>query len=272
MTPDDDLAVPSDGPAAPSDGPAVPSDGAAVPDVRLAATGQAGRRREAAYELPLEAEADHRQVQRVLVAAGWTPCGAGDWAIALRSPDGLTAARISPFDPVGPYTAALYREAAYTGQVPRLYEHRRLSGGGDLQILEWLSPVAANDAAAFHRSLAAREPALAELADVVRQVHERGLRELPWFGPNVDDNPDNVMRTADGRLVAADLFSADGPRLYDAVLDDPDLVAATIPEDERRFMTELPMTNTGPWPAETVDTMRSSLAAADTRRCGSAPG
>ncbi|NUR97371.1 MAG: hypothetical protein HOV67_19195 [Kribbellaceae bacterium] len=42
-------------------------------------------------------------------------------------------------------------------------------------------------------------------------MHERGLRELPWFGPDVDGNPDNIMRTADGRLVAADLFSADGP-------------------------------------------------------------
>ncbi|MFD7154626.1 hypothetical protein ACFV9C_08515 [Kribbella sp. NPDC059898] len=184
----------------------------------------------------------------------------------MRSPDGLAAARISPFDPAGPYTAALYREAAHTGQVPRLFSHRRLSGGGDLQLLEWLEPVAADEAAEFHRALAAREHHVAELADVVRRVHERGLRELPWFGPKVDDNPDNIMRTADGRLVAADLFSADGPKLYATVLDDPDLVAATIPESERRFMTELPMTNTGAWPRETLAAMRNALAAADTRR------
>lgn len=48
------------------------------------------------------------------------------------------------------------------------------------------------------------------------------------------------MRTADGRLVAADLFSADGPRLYAAVVDEPELVVARIPEAERRFMTEIP--------------------------------
>lgn len=199
------------------------------------------------------------------MAAGWTRCGAGDWAVALRSPDGLTAARISPFDPAGPYTAALYREAAHTGQVPRLYEHRRLAGGGDLQLLEWLEPVAADEAAGFHRALTAREPQVAALADVVRRVHERGLREQPWFAPKVDENPDNIMRTADGRLVAADLFSADGPRLYATVLDDPDLVAATIPEHERRFMTELPMTNTGAWSPETLAAMRNGLAAADAR-------
>ncbi|WP_427884880.1 hypothetical protein ACQHIV_22105 [Kribbella sp. GL6] len=209
---------------------------------------------------------DHRGAEQVLRAAGWTSCGAGDWAVALRSPDGLTAARISPFDPAGPYTAALYREAAHTGQVPRLYEHRRLAGGRDLQLLEWLEPVAEDAAAGFHRALAAREDHVAELADVVRRVHERGLRELPWFGPKIDDNPDNIMRSADGRLVAADLFSADGPKLYAAILDDPDLVAATIPENERRFMTELPMTNTGAWPAETLTAMRSALAAADARR------
>ncbi|GIM88407.1 hypothetical protein [Paractinoplanes toevensis] len=42
-------------------------------------------------------EGDHRDVEAAFRAAGWTPCGAGDWAIALRSPDGTRAARISPF-------------------------------------------------------------------------------------------------------------------------------------------------------------------------------
>ncbi|MBP2355449.1 hypothetical protein JOF29_006559 [Kribbella aluminosa] len=210
--------------------------------------------------------ADHRDAERLLLSAGWMPCGAGDWAVAYRAPDGRAAARVSPFDPAGPYTAALYREAAHTGQVPRLFEHRRLVGGGDLQLLEWLSPVAAEEAAEFHRALAAREPEVAALVDVVRRVHERGLRESPWFAPKVDDNPDNIMRTEDGRLVAADLFSADGPKLYATVLDDPDLVVARIPESERRFMTELPLTYTGPWSDETREAMRNGLAASDARR------
>ncbi|MFT4136131.1 hypothetical protein [Microbacterium sp.] len=57
----------------------------------------------------LPADADHIDAERVFAAAGWTPCGTGDWAIALRSPDGRRAVRISPFDPTGPYTAELYR-------------------------------------------------------------------------------------------------------------------------------------------------------------------
>jgi hypothetical protein len=41
----------------------------------------------------LGGQADHRDAERALLAAGWTACGAGDWAIALRSPDGRAAAR-----------------------------------------------------------------------------------------------------------------------------------------------------------------------------------
>jgi hypothetical protein len=156
---------------------------------------EAGQRREALSLLGRPA--DHRGVERTLLAAGWTPCGAGDWAVALRSPDGAFAARISPFDPMGPYSAALYREAAHTRQVPELYAHRRLVGGGDLQVMEWLRPVPEDEAVAFHRAIARRATEVADLVDVVRRVHERARRELPWCGP-LDTNPTNVMRAADG--------------------------------------------------------------------------
>jgi hypothetical protein len=210
-------------------------------------------------------QADHRQAERSLLAAGWTRAGTGDWAFALRSPDGATAARISPFDPTGRYCAALYREAAHIGQVPRLYAHRRLTGGGDLQLMEWLWPVPADEAAAFHRAIAARAPQVSDLVDVIRRVHDRARRELPWCGP-LDDNPANVMRTADGRLVVTDLFYADGPNLYATAATDPDRVVALIPEAERRFITEIPLASTGPWEAEAREAMRAGLAAADARR------
>ncbi|WP_433618814.1 hypothetical protein ACQP2P_22255 [Dactylosporangium sp. CA-139114] len=208
--------------------------------------------------------ADHRDAEAALLEAGWTPCGAGDWAIALRSPDGTAAARISPFDPAGPYTAALYREAAPTRQVPALFAHRRLAGGGDLQLLEWLRPVEADEAAAFHRAIAERARHVAALVDVVRRVHARARRELPWCGP-LDTNPDNVMRAADGRLVVADLFYADGPSLYATAATDPDRVVALIPESERRFMTEIPLAGSGPWEPGAQEAIRAALAAADAR-------
>jgi hypothetical protein len=210
-------------------------------------------------------QADHRDVEQALLAAGWTRCGAGDWAIALRSPDGAAAARISPFDPTGPYTAKLYRQAGHTRQVPELFAHHRLVGGGDLQMMEWLRPVAEDEAVAFHRAIAARAPEAAELVDIVRRVHDRARRQLPWCGP-LDHNPANVMRAADGRLVVADLFYADGPNLYATAATDPDLIVAKIPEAERRFMTEIPLAASGPWEPGAQETMRAGLVAADARK------
>lgn len=213
----------------------------------------------------LALDADHRDAERLFRGAGWTPCGVGDWAMALRSPDGATVARISPFDPTGPYTAALYREAAHTRQVPQLFAHRRLEGGGDLQVMEWLDAVEEPVAVAFHLSIAAREPAVAELVDIVRRVHERAKRGLPWCGP-LDENPANVMRGADGRLVVADLFYADGPDLYATSARDPDTVVSRIPAAERQFMTEIPLAASGPWDAPSRELMRAGLAAAEARR------
>lgn len=218
----------------------------------------------------LHERADHRAVEATLVAAGWTPGGAGDWAVALRSPDGEAAARISPFDPTGPYAAALYREAAHTRQVPRLFAHRRLAGGGDLQVMEWLNPVGEDEARAFLQSLKESAPEHAALAEVVRRVHERARRELPWCGP-LDTNPTNVMRTAAGALVAIDLFYADGPNLYATAAGNPDLVVARIPESERRYMTEIPLAGSGGWEPDGQAAIRAGLAAADAR-ARSTPG
>ncbi|GAA3545062.1 hypothetical protein GCM10022235_10980 [Kribbella ginsengisoli] len=212
----------------------------------------------------VEADATHREVEQALLAAGWTPCGAGDWAIALRSPDGTTAARISPFDPTGPYTAALYREATHTRQVPVLFAHRRLTGGGDLQLMEWLRPVPMQEAIAFHQAIKSRAPEVTDLVEVITRIHTRALEELPWCGP-LDDNPSNVMRGADNRLVVADLFYADGPNLYATALKDPDLVATRIPEPERRYLTEIPLAASGPWDPIEQAALRTALATADSR-------
>lgn len=218
----------------------------------------------------LSGDLDHRDVERVLRADGWAPCGAGDWAVALRSPDGTTAARISPFDPTGPYAAALYARAAHTRQVPVLHAHRRLAGGGDLQVMEWLAPVDPDEATAFQNALAAPRSDLADLAALVDEVHEQARRDLPWCGP-LDRNPANVMRGADGRLVVLDLFYADGPHLFETAGSDPDRLVALIPESERRFMTEIPLASSGPWDASSRAAMRAGLAAADARRAAATP-
>src|SRR6185312_3127575 len=133
---------------------------------------------------------NHKDVERALLDDGWVRCGEGDWAFALRSPDGAAAARISPFDPVGPFTASFYREAAHTRQVPELHAHHRLYGGGDLQLMEWLLPVHEEDAIGFLRRIGEGKAEVAVLGSILREVHERARRQLPWCGP-LDDNPSN---------------------------------------------------------------------------------
>jgi hypothetical protein len=128
--------------------------------------------------------------------------------------------------------------------------------------MEWLHAVDQEDAVAFHRMLSDRDETLAELAAIIDRVHARALRELPWCGP-LDDNPANVMRAADGRMVVADLFYADGPALYAAASADPGVVTSRIPEHERRFMTEIPLAASGPWDAAEREAMRLALAAAE---------
>ena len=71
----------------------------------------------------LHRQADHRDTEEALLAAGWTPCGGGDWAIVLRSPDGTAAARISPLaaDRLKPH------RRTDIGMFVRLNPHRRPS-------------------------------------------------------------------------------------------------------------------------------------------------
>lgn len=212
-------------------------------------------------------DADHKDAESALLEAGWMRCGAGDWAIALSSPDGRSAARISPFDSAGAYNAAFYREAAHTGQVPALFGHRTLAGGGDLQILELLDPVPEDEAMMFARQIQESDGGLLEVA---LRIHERLRREQPWPGP-LDFNPTNVMRRADGRLVMMDVFALDGPRLYGTAATDPDLVAARIPESERRFIADIPLATSGGRQDEQMREIGAALDGADARRRAQQP-
>ena len=213
----------------------------------------------------LDPATHHREVERILRAEGWTPCGQGDWAYALASPDGASAARISPFDPVGPYTARLYAEAAGTGAVPRLDLHRRLGGGADLLVMEFLQGVDEHEATDFLERVRRGDGGLAELSQVVHRVHAAARAELPWCGP-LDANPSNVMRGADGRLVLIDPYYADGPALYEMAEKDPDRFVTTLPQEQRRHLTEIPLGCSGPWPEAEREALRVRLQQADRER------
>ncbi|GAB3817337.1 hypothetical protein GCM10028820_18120 [Tessaracoccus terricola] len=204
----------------------------------------------------------HRDVDEFLRERGWTWLGAGDWAYALLSPRGDAVARISPFDPVGPFTATLYEEARATRRVPVLRHHQRLVGGGDLQVMERLTEVPEAEAVDFLGRLTAPSPELKALFEVVSRVHSEARAKLPWCGP-LDENPSNVMRTGDGRLVLIDPYYADGPNLYAMAHSDPETFVTLLAADERRFMTEIPLAASGPWHQQDRDALLRRLRAAD---------
>jgi hypothetical protein len=122
----------------------------------------------------------HRQVLAELAAPGWVPCGVGDWAVALRSPEGTVVARVCPWIELA----------------------ADLEGGGSVVFLEFAAPVEhaiAGQVAEQWRTAAGD----AELEEVRRaaQVIDAGYRKsTPWWG-RCDLNEAHIRRAADGRLV-----------------------------------------------------------------------
>ena len=91
-------------------------------------------------DLPWES-LSHRQVLAELATEGWVPCGVGDWAVALRSPEGTVVARVCPFDPAYAAFVDLCRECAGNQWLPRIELAAGLEGGGSVVFLEFVAPV-----------------------------------------------------------------------------------------------------------------------------------
>jgi hypothetical protein len=187
----------------------------------------------------------HRQVMAELVGAGWVPCGVGDWALGLRSPEGSLVARVCPFDPAYAAFVDLCRECAGNRWLPRVELAASLEGGGSVVFLEYVASV---------------EPAVAEQAakqignqwqdgsgdaefEAVRRaaqaIDARYRESVPWWA-GFDLNAGNVRRAADGRLVLIDLFCMHGASLYAQILEDAAAVHRRIPRERMRYALEIP--------------------------------
>ena len=201
------------------------------------------------------------QLESNLLALGWAHVGEGDWAVALGSPDGTLAARISPFDPACAYAVALYTEGAGNPHLPTLHAHAELDGGGCLMVLDLLRPARPEE---LDELDSADDPDWAAANELVERIHRRLVAELPWPG-RLDRNPGNVMRDARGRLKIIDPFYLDGEQLYAAVLSDPDLVAARLPPERRRHMFDIPAMRRYDVSDEELGRMQAAMAGADAR-------
>ncbi|MFC7381536.1 hypothetical protein [Sphaerisporangium rhizosphaerae] len=181
----------------------------------------------------------HREATAELVLAGWTPCGVGDWAVGLRSPDGMWVARVCPFDPAYAAFLELCRRRPGNPYLPRVVFDTPLDGGGTLAVLEFLAPLdpaRAKEVARQWRT-GGGDAALTEVRRTAVEVDAEFRARTPWWD-GIDLNPGNVRRALDGRVAVIDVFCMDGVSLYEQILKDASVVRGRLPES--RHILDIP--------------------------------
>jgi hypothetical protein len=183
----------------------------------------------------------HRQVLAELTGAGWVPCGVGDWAVGLRSPQGTMVARVCPFDPAYAAFVDLCRECAGNRWLPRIELAAALEGGGSVVFLEFAAPVerAVAEQVARQWTDGTGDPEFAAVRRAAQATDARYRASVPWWA-GLDLNPGNIRRTADGRLVLIDIFCLQGESLYAKLLEDAAAVHRRIPREQMRYALEIP--------------------------------
>jgi len=170
----------------------------------------------------------HRHVLAELATAGWVPCGVGDWAVALRSPQGTLAARVCPFDPAYRAFVDLCRECAGNRWLPRIELAAGLEGGGSVVVLEFVAPVDHPVHGQFAEQWRARagDAAFQQVRRAAQMIDAEYRESTPWWGRcGLDDA--HIFRAADGPVLI-DVFCMAGTELYRAILED-------VAEVHRRF-------------------------------------
>jgi hypothetical protein len=183
----------------------------------------------------------HRQVLAYLATQGWVPCGVGDWAVALRSPQGTVVARVCPFDPAYWAFVDLCRECAGNPWLPGIELAAGLEGGGSVVFLEFVAPVGHPVAGAFAEQWRARadDPEFGEVRRAAQRIDAEYRKSTPWWG-RCDLDDAHIFRAADGRLVLIDVFCMAGSELYRAILDDVAGVYRQIPREQMRYALDIP--------------------------------
>jgi len=190
-------------------------------------------------DLPWES-LSHRQVLAELAGEGWVPCGVGDWAVALRSPEGTLVARVCPFDPAYWAFVDLCRECAGNRWLPKIELAVGLEGGGSVVFLEFVAPVGHPVVKQFAEQWRARagDAEFAEVRRAAQVIDAEYRKSTPWWG-RCDLDDAHIFRAAD-RPVLLDVFCMAGAELYNAILDDVAEVHRRIPRERMRYALEIP--------------------------------
>jgi hypothetical protein len=190
-------------------------------------------------DLPWES-LSHRQVLAELAEEGWVPCGVGDWAVALRSPEGSLVARVCPFDPAYWAFVDLCRECAGNRWLPRIELAAGLEGGGSVVFLEFVAPVGHPVVKQFAEQWRARDSdaEFQEVRRTAQRIDAEYRNSTPWWGQcDLDDA--HIFRAADGPVLL-DVFCMAGTGLYNAILEDVAAVHRRIPRERMRYALEIP--------------------------------
>lgn len=205
-----------------------------------------------------------------LCADGWTLIGTGNWSWVYASPDGRTAARVTPWDPA----YRLHAEACLTGEpnryLPRLDSIIPLAGEGYVTLMERLWPAEEVEAAylcgriglgndsGYEIPSVEDDPSDQELADLrrrLRQLIAQGAARYTLWGGS-DIRPGNIMADADGQLKVVDPVFLRGPAIVDALKSGRGDLLADFTQDQLQAFLTMPVFRPG---AET-QALLSSLA------------
>jgi hypothetical protein len=190
----------------------------------------------------------------------------GDWAVALRSPEGTVVARVCPFDPAYRAFVDLCRKCAGNRWLPRIELAADLEGGGSVVFLEFAAPVdhAVAEQVAEQWRTAAGDAEFREVRRAAQMIDAGYRKSTPWWG-RCDLNEAHIRRAADGRLVLIDVFCMDGASLYRKILEDVAGVHRRIPRERMRYALDIPYIARESSTAEILALKRPGHAWADDR-------
>lgn len=184
---------------------------------------------------------NHRGARARLQAHGWAKCGEGDWANVFRSPSATYAARVSAFEPSYAWFVELCRRVDGNPYFPRIDFVTELEGGGQLAVLEYLTPITEAEERAFlerWRDDTEPDAHLREARAATEALDAECRANVPfWMGVDIGEN---VMRATDGQIKLVDLLGVAGGLLTDRLTADYDGFLRILPRERFAYLLEIP--------------------------------